>query len=673
MNRIAICFWVLLSMLQAAAQNTVEQLLENATTEDELATEDDAWLQQLEDYRKHALDVNAADQNDLKQLQLLTDWQIEQLIAYKRILGPLNSIYELQAVPGFDVETIRKLLPYVTVGELQTGREELFKRFKQGSHQLLLRISRHLEKSTGYGVDNGSKTYDGGPQHILFRYRYNYKNLLQYGLLGEKDAGESFLSRTQGTGFDFYSIHFAIRNIGIFRTIVIGDYTVNFGQGLIHWQSLAFKKSSGIMSVKRQSPVIRPYQSPGEFTFHRGVGVCIGKGKLEASFFASLRKLSAAIDSSETPHIASFMSSGYHRTVREIITKANVSQFAVGTRLSRRFLHGNTGINWVGYLFSLPIQKKNEPYNLFAVSGTSWFNASFDYDYTYKNLHYFGELAFDKKKQPAFLHGLLASIAPTVDFSIVHRMIGKGYQAIYGNAFTENILPNGESGIYAGISVRLSPAWKLDAYADMYQFTWLKFNTDAPANGYEYLVQLSYIPTRRIELFTRFRYEGKPHNEPGLVSNAVVQSSRQNWRTHLSYQLDRQLLIRSRIEILWYDKRKTDQQAGLLLLTDINYKPMLKPYTILIRFQYFETDSYLSRLYAYENDVLYSYSLPAIFDSGYRYYLVFSIELGKKLSLWAKWSQTIKAGVTSIGSGDDQIAGNRRSEIKFQCLYSLSR
>ena len=98
---------------------------------------------------------------------------------------------------------------------------------------------------------------------------------------------------------------------------------------------------------------------------------------------------------------------------------------------------------------------------------------------------------------------------------------------------------------------------------------------------------------------------------------------------------------------------------------------MLKPFSGVLRLQYFETDGYNSRIYAYENDVLYSYSIPAFYDKGYRYYVTFNYDLTQKLSFWLRWAQTIYRDKTSIGSGLDEIDGNKRSEIKFQVRLLL--
>ena len=88
-----------------------------------------------------------------------------------------------------------------------------------------------------------------------------------------------------------------------------------------------------------------------------------------------------------------------------------------------------------------------------------------------------------------------------------------------------------------------------------------------------------------------------------------------------------------------------------------------------MRLQYFETDGYDSRLYAYENDVLYSFSIPVFYDKGYRYYLNVNYDVNKRLSCWFRWAQTIFKDKTTVGSGLDEIKGNKRTEVKFQVLY----
>lgn len=259
--------------VEPPVNSTVEQQLENITENNEdMETEDDSYIQELSQYIKHPLNINKADENQLKDLRVLSDLQLQNFLRYRDLFGNFLSVYELQAVPGWDVATIQKLRPYVTVSAALGFMEDMRSRFKGGENNLLIRATQILEKSRGYrqGPPQTNSYYMGSPQRIFMRYKYNYKNLLQYGVTGDKDAGEQFFKGNQQKGFDFYSAHLFARNIGKIKALALGDFTVNLGQGLTSWMSIAFKKSPDIMAVKRQAPVLKPYSSPGEIFFHRG-------------------------------------------------------------------------------------------------------------------------------------------------------------------------------------------------------------------------------------------------------------------------------------------------------------------------------------------------------------------------------------------------------------------
>jgi DNA uptake protein ComE-like DNA-binding protein len=653
---------------------STEQQLENLTDAEQSETEDDTFLQELENFRRNPINLNTSDADELKQLRILTDLQIANLISYRNLFGKFISIYELQAIPAWDLNMIRKILPFVTTVTPVSLSEEARKRFREGDHSLLLRLSQVLEKSNGFDNSISGTKYIGSPQRFFFRYRYTYKNLLQYGLTGDKDAGEQFLKGAQNKGFDFYSFHLFAKKIGIIESLAIGDFSVNMGQGLIQWQGLAFKKSVDVLGIKRQSAVLRPYSSAGEFYFHRGAGITIRKGRIESTAFASIRKLGGnfvADTVNNEDFISSFLTSGYHRTNSEIEDRNNVTQTAFGGNIIYRANHWQVGVNGIYYHFSLPIVKRNEPYNLYAISGKQWYNFSVDYSYTYKNLHFFGEAAADEKFYKAFVNGLLISVDPRVDISFVQRTIGKGYQSINGNAYTENTFPTNEIGFYAGVTIRPAIGWRIDAYGDVYKFPWLKYLVDAPSQGKDYLVQFTYTPNRQVEIYSRFRSETKQSNQSDntTVTNFLATIARQSWRTQVMYKINPAIALRSRTELLWYDKRGINKENGFLTFFDFIYKPLLKPISGVFRLQYFETNDYNSRIYAYENDVLYSYSIPAFFDKGYRYYLNVNYDLTKNVTLWLRWAQTLFRNRSSVGSGLDEIPGNKRTEAKIQVRW----
>lgn len=652
---------------------TTEQQLENHASAGE-ETEDDSWLLEMEHFRKDPLNINTADADELRQLRIITDLQINNLLTYRKLLGKLVSVYELQAVPAWDIATIKKLIPFITISDGEINKEELAKRFVKGEHSLLFRFAQVLEKAKGFDKSITGSHYLGSPQRFLFRYRYTYKNLLQWGLLGDKDAGETFFGKGQRAGFDFYSFHFFARKLGIIQSLAIGDFVINMGQGLIQWQGLAFRKSAEVLSVKRQSPVLRPYSSSGEFYFNRGIGITLKKRKFETTLFASFRNISANITGDTTggeEMATSLLSSGYHRTAGEMADKNTLRQSSAGANLAFNSGRFHIGVNGVYYRFSVPLQKSNEPYNLYAIQGKSWYNLGTDYSYTFKNVHFFGEAAMDRNFNRAFLNGILISADQRVDISFLYRHIDAAYQSVNGNAFTENTYPSNERGLYAGITIRPATGWKLDFYGDMYRFPWLKYLVDAPSSGKDFLFQATCTPNKQTEIFSRFKAETKEMNGPssGFVMNEPGPELRINWRTQVFYKLNASLSFRSRTELIWYNNRSSPVETGFLLFTDLLYKPAMKPYACGLRLQYFETDSYNSRIYAYENDVLYSYSIPAFFGKGFRYYLNMNYDIGRRSSLWLRIARTEQPGNLSIGSGLDEIKGGRRTEIKLQLRF----
>jgi hypothetical protein len=655
------------SFAQDVPVKTQQQLenLADATENEDL--EDDSYLQQLSYLKKHPLDLNTATVGELQVMRFLTDLQINNLIGYRNLLGKFIDIYELQAVPTFDLTTINKLLPYVTLGAAVPIKENLLSRFKNGENSLLFRLSRVLERSRGYDTSLANH-YSGDRNHLLLRYRYQYKDLLQYGFVADKDAGEQFFKGAQTQGFDFYSFHFFVRRLGKIKSLAIGDYTVNLGQGLIQWQSLGFGKSSEIMSIKRQSPVLLPYRSPGEFNFNRGAGVTVEFKNIEAASFVSYKKFSGnVVDTSEA--FSSFLNSGLNRTSNEIADRNAVSDFSIGGNLTYQKSNVKIGINFVSHQFSKALQKRDEPYNYFSFSGNNLWNASVAYSYTHKNIHLFGEAAVDKDLNKGFINGALISVDPKVDIAILHRAIQKEYQTIFGNAFTENTLPVNETGTYTGIIIRPVTGWTFNAYADFFKFPWLRYRVDAPGEGREYLMQLDYQPNKQAQVYILYRTKTKPLNETGGVTNYPLDRIKQNFRLHVATQLNTAFTIKARVELLWYDKNANDAEEGFLSFIEGAYK--FKKLQTNLRLQYFETNGYNSRIYAYESDVLYGFSVPAFFDKGFRYYANLNYDITKQFTCWLRWAQTIYKSRTSVGSGLDEIAGNKKSEIKLQFMYNF--
>lgn len=642
-----------------------EQPLENITEAAE--TEDDQWLVDLEDFRRHRLDINRADATDWQQLRLVNDYQIRQLQLYIERLGPLLHVHELQAVPGWSPDLVRQLLPFMRAGINENITETIRRNRHADEHMLLFRMSQTLEKARGFLSNGTAPVYPGSPQRILLRYRYRLGRLGQLGFLGDKDAGEPFFRRPGTTGFDFHSFHAWWRPGRMVQAVALGDYTISLGQGLVHWQGLAFRKSAETAAIKRQGAPLRPYQSPGEAGFHRGAAVWLRHRRWEWLAFVSRQRISAntAMDSSGTV-ITSFLTSGLHRSAAEREDRNRVRQTAAGVQVGYRGGRGQIGLHTVYHLFSLPVLKQPEPYNRFALAGSRWLNAGIHYSYTWRNLHFFGESAVDGQGDPAFVHGVLWSLSTRVDAALLHRHLSPRYQSVQGQAFTESTRPSNEQGFYAGLVIRPFPGWRLDAYADSYRFPWLRFQTDAPGGGHDWLLQLTRSPLRGVEWQVRLRTERRPVNTGEGPMAVLGWESRHHGRVQVQTRAGGSFILRMRADWVFYEREGHFPEQGMAGFSELLYRPVMKPFQGSVRLHYFDTEGYNSRVYAYEQDVAFSYSIPAFFDRGWRYYFNFQYKCGRHWTFWLRWAQTFYPEKKNLGSGWDEIAGGRRSEWRFQ-------
>jgi hypothetical protein len=658
--------------------------LEDQAEKKDAEPEDDDYEMDLEQYAKHPLNLNATEEESLIRLHLLNALQIRNFISYRKLLGPLLSMHELQAVPGWDLETIRRLLPYIMIGRDESVYSALRERLKGGDAAFLMRAAQVLEKSKGFEkpILPGASYYLGSPQKIFVRYTYNYKQLLAFGFTGEKDAGEPFFRGAQRYGFDFYSFHFFLQQRGIIKALAMGDFTVNLGQGLIQWQTISFTKSSQALAIKREASCLRPYHAAGEFNFHRGLGVSLQKGKWQSTLFISAQKISTNLDADTAGRedlFSSFQNSGYHRTAAEIADRNNSEQFSSGGNLrysGKRFL---LGFNLIHFHFSRPFQKRDEPYNLYSLKGKRLTDLSLDYNYTTGNLHLFGEFAVDQWLHPAWVQGALISLAENLDMSFLYRNISTAYQSLYSDAFTENSVPNNEKGLYAGVAFRPFPGLQTDMYVDVFTFPWLKYRVDGPSGGRDIFFQLAWQPNKSWRLVSLYKNEMKSGNgsAPSVGSHELVVPVKQRWRIESDCTMSRLLGFHCRMEFLWIDANGTATRHGYMGTAGFNFKK--SGYSGSIGAAVFETDDYDTRLYAYEPDLRYNFSLPVYYGKGSHYYINLHRDFSRliphadkhfHLSGWIKWDQTFYPGYTSIGSGLDQIPGNRKSELKLQLLIA---
>ena len=645
-------------------------------------------------YAANPINVNT-DAELLVKLYLITDIQFINLDTYIKDFGPLFSVYELKSISGFDNQTIQRILPFITaLPETKKEAMNLGNALKFGSHQLILRYQQNMQSPAGYamppdsGIHYPGSVYLGIPQAYYTRYGFNYKNKIRVGFTLEKDAGEVFLknrlsdSLRQLVGnkannvFDFYSGHIYVSDIGILKHAVVGDYHLEFGQGLTLWTGLAFGKSADGTEIKRFGRNIRPNTSSNENRFFRGAAVTLGMKGFEISGFYSRNKVDATLNAlivEDEEQLQTIIETGYHRTVNELLKKDVLTISAYGGRASYRHNFFEVGATAYQTKLDKAMIPSDDVYRHFEFTGDVLNNYGLDLNLGFNKLGFFGEFSGSSNGGMAGIAGINTFLSDRMTFTIVYHNYGKNYQNFYNNPYAESSAISNETGVYFGFKALLHKRWSLSGYVDHFQYPWLRYRTNGPSIAKDYLLQLNFTTAQNMNMYFRYRFKQKQENytEPYDYTKKLATLNRHEIRIFLNYRVFDFLIFKNRIDLISFKEEFKDQEFGYLIYQDILYRPARFPLEATFRYALFDTKSYDSRIYTYENDVLYAFTIPAYFDKGQRFYLLLRWKTLKQLDIWLRIARTTYFNRTTIGSGSDEINGNQKTEIKIQVRLKL--
>lgn len=680
-------------------QSRMEAMLEQGGSETDVS----GMFETLENFRNHPLDLNHAVEEDLKALPFLPEHLISPILLHKVRFGKFLELEELQVIPGFSKDLLDLLIPFVRVNpddEPQPFKPS--KIFTESHQSFLVRYQRVLQNQSGYmeRTENGSvnSAYLGSPDKIFARYRFKYRNAISAGITLEKDPGETFFplksaNRTRldplrdsllnhyglyKKGFDFWSGNIAWQGRGLIRSAVVGDFEFRSGQGLVLWTGPGFGKTADAILLRRYGTGIKPYSSVNEDGFFRGISVGFGWKVFNLDLFYSDRKISGNrvfFNEDSLPELSSVGSSGFSRLPLELDDRQVTRLNAKGARASMGFKSFKFGFTGLQYEFGIPVAWSAEPYKKFDFQGTKGLNLGMDAGMVFRNFNLFGEVGSSLNGGKALLAGTTVFIHRDLSVSWLYRNYNKNYHTLYASALSESSTPKNETGFFTGFNLKLLRQITFSGYADFFSFPYLKFGVDFPSKGEDYLVQLNYQPSRKIDLYLRFSERIKQENflEPGSRFPELTPSTRRKCRFHAGYAISPVVSFASRVEWVESVSLKSQSSVGWLFYQDLEVKPFNFPVSAKLRIAWFDTDDFNSAVYAYEDDVLYAYSMTSHYHQGLRYNVVVRVDLIRKLDVWIKYGLTIQTNQGSIGSGLDEIDGNQRSEIKIQVRWRINQ
>jgi hypothetical protein len=649
-----LCFFISLSCfsqelkLSEVIINIAEELANDDSNPDASST----YIERLQELAENPVRLNSSGENELSRLFFLSDFQVKALADYTHSSGKIITVFELANIPGFDRETVEMMIPFITLDiknktiiDSTRGKSTLLTNlyFKPGS------------------IDTSSL---GPPWKILSKYKFSAGGF-SGGITVEKDPGEKFFIGSPPLP-DFLSANIAYSGNGLIRRIVIGDYSARFGQGTNINTSIRTGLTLTAPGYMSGSNEIRPYTSTDENNFFRGVAAEFLIKDLGVSVFYSDKNSDATLGSSTgitNNYIKNFYLSGIHNTSSLLLKKDAISERTYGLNLSCNLKNLRAGLIWSESRFSLPVlPASGTPEDVFSFKGDRNSLYSCYYNGFIRKILVYGEFSIAGNRRYALVQGISLRPSDRLTIGFLYRHYDAGFISFQGNGTASTSSAGNSQGILGNFTFEAAKHLFISGGVDLQNFPWLKYRSSSPSEGTKQEIRVKFLPTEKLTLESSYSY--RVSMADNNITSGVPELEKMITRSLkgvLKYSLSDKLTLVTRME---YKITFPSESRGSGLVQDLNYNFRKIPLTIWFRSCVFNTGSWDSRLYFYESDLLYSYSIPAYSGEGSRSYIMAKWEVGRFAEVRVKYAVT-----SLIKKNETDLTGRRDVRIQFKAMF----
>lgn len=605
---------------------------------------------------QHPLDINRATREQLEQLPFLSAQQVEEMVEYLYRYGPMKSLAELRMIRSLD-DSRRRLLTYFVIVLDNPDLPESSGKANYFHHELMAtgRIPFYERKG-----DAGA--YQGYPYRHWLRYQLTYGDQLKAGIVGSQDAGEPFFGGKNQLGYDYYSVYLQLNHWRWLETLVLGNYRVSMGMGLILNNSFGLGKVSMLQNMGRPTSALRAHSSRSSDGYLQGAAATVNITKgLTATGFISYRAMDATLNKDGTA--ATILTTGYHRTETEMEKKNNLKNTSFGGNVRYQANGYHAGFNLVGTHLNRELKPNTATlYRQHYAQGYDFLNMSADYGYVHHRFSVNGETALNRDGALATINSLSLQLGSEWSLMALYRFYSYRYTSLYANSYSDGGNVQNESGIYIGATWQPSPSWKLMAYTDYAYFPWAKYHISQSSHSWDQLLQVSY---------------SKKHWTFGGRYRLRIRQKDNDDKTALATRTEHRGRVSAEYSSVWSSRTQIDfgftsfkeHEKGLMVSETLGFT--YHWLRLNGGLGWFHTDSYDSRVYLYELGPLYSYSITQFSGEGIRYWLMARANIGSHLMLTAKLGITNYFDRSTIGSSYQQINHSSQSDLDLQLRWKF--
>lgn len=681
-DRKAACAAMILGLLSCPLLCQEESQDLRESVEEILALSEDAdpaaMLEELEELKVSPVNINSGDEKEISRLFFLTEFQVMVLADHVRKNGSVVTLYELALLPAFDRNTVLLMAPYIS---LEPGAPKGGKSY-----------GRTLVTMTAAARFNCAESNTEGIRSLL---KVKHKQgSFSIGLTAENDPGEPFTFKN-GPGTDFLSAYIQYEGKGVINRIIAGDFSVRAGEGLLfnssQWMG-SWLSSPSFMSGRSVSA---PYTSTEENSFFRGISLTLGSMNTGAVLFASSNEIDARVvlgEDSTATGVSHLVRGGIHVSESQHEAQNSLTETIAGIRLIAGAEKVRGGVSVSSTWFSLPfIPDITEPQNLHAFAGDRLLNLAADIRAGTGSVLFFAEAGIglsgpladmDGSNQQgpqadttgtglpgsvlatgglnfrdswAATAGLRAKPSGRVTFNFLTRHFAPGYHAFHSGAFKAGSGSGNETGLAASLHLEAARHLFITAAADHYRIPAPRYRSSSSSSGSRIELKGEYQPRDDISVrlsWTTSSREYDAARETGAATS--VTHTRQQLGLVFDISPAHTLRLTTRASASFISP---SQEKGYLLCQDLCYSFRSLPLKLWFRYALCSTEGWDSRLYAWENDLLNSFSVPALYGEMTRSFVMLSWKPAGRIEA------RVKYGFTDSGSNP---GGGLKQEVKGQ-------
>lgn len=671
-----------------ALRESVEEILALSEEADPAA-----MLEELDALKETPVLINSSDEKEISRLFFLTEFQVMVLADHVRKNGSVVTLYELALLPAFDRNTVLLMAPYIS---LEPSAPKGGKSY-----------GRTLVTLTGSARFSGANNDTEGVRSLL-KLKHE-QGSFSFGLTAENDPGEPFTFKN-APGTDFLSGYIEYEGNGFINRIIAGDFAVRAGEGLLlnssRWMG-SWLSSPSYMSGRS---IPAPYTSTEENRFFRGISLVLGSINAGAVLFASSNKIDARILFSEdtiATAVSNLVSGGIHTTESQLEARNSLTETVTGLRLNAGAEKVRGGLTATATWFSLPfIPDITVPENLHAFAGDRLLNLAADIRAGTGSVLFFAEAGLGlhrpRTESPgadppgpdtdttgsdipgpgadttgtdipgsasdmdginlrdswAATAGLRAKPSGRVTFNLLVRHFTPGYHAFHSGAFKAGSESGNETGLSASVHLEAARHLFISAAADHYRIPWPRYRSSSPSSGSRIEIKGEYSPRDNISLRLSWTSSSREYDtaaETGTPASVTHTRQQLGFVFDISPAGPLRLTTRASASFI-----PTSAESGYLLCQDVTCSFRKLPLKLWFRYALCSTGSWDSRLYAWENDLLSSFSVPALYGEMTRSFLMVSWKPAERIEVRVKYGYTYDGN-----NAENGLRQEVRGQVRF--------